>query len=139
MLVRDELEVDEVNSRPYLPRSLASSEEIALDLVSDGAEGVTADKSKIGEEYGHEKWTPHGLVNKNLFGDGSSILSWDLTVEPVVEVVTGRSVVQKTEGGESDESLDVESTSGDKDLFVGWVWMIEIVDSKTEVEFVRFP
>mmetsp|Transcript_25167 Transcript_25167/g.47784 ORF Transcript_25167/g.47784 Transcript_25167/m.47784 type:complete len:91 (-) Transcript_25167:10-282(-) len=38
VLVGDELEVNSVHNRPHFPRSLASGEEVGLDLVSNGAE-----------------------------------------------------------------------------------------------------
>ena len=116
VLVGDELEVDEVNNRPDLPRSLAGSEKIGLDLGTNGSETVTVDKSQVGEEDGHENWAPCDLVDEDLLGDRSSVLSGDLGVEPVVEIVTRRSMVEKTKSGESDESLDIESTSGNEDL-----------------------
>ena len=116
VLVGDELEVDKVNNRPDLPRSLASCEEIVFDLASNSSEGVTVDEAKVGEENRHENWAPKDLVNENLFGDRSSILSGDLVIKKVVEVVTGRSVVEKTECGKSDESLHVESTSRNENL-----------------------
>eukprot|EP00532_Pseudo-nitzschia_australis_P015927 CAMPEP_0168254410 /NCGR_PEP_ID=MMETSP0141_2-20121125/4727_1 /TAXON_ID=44445 /ORGANISM="Pseudo-nitzschia australis, Strain 10249 10 AB" /LENGTH=162 /DNA_ID=CAMNT_0008190883 /DNA_START=185 /DNA_END=674 /DNA_ORIENTATION=- len=116
MLARDELEVDKVNGGPDFPRSLASRKKIGLDLGSNGCGRVSVDKSEVGEEDGHEKRTPHGLVDKDLFGNRSSVLSGDLGIEPVVEVVTGRSVVEKTEDRKSDESLHVEWTPSDEDL-----------------------
>jgi len=116
VLVGDELKVDKVNNGPDFPRSLACRKEIVLDLGSNSSEGVTVDESKVGKENGHENWAPHGLVNDNLFRDRSSILSGDLVIEPVVEVVTGRSMIEKTECGKSDESLHVESTSGNENL-----------------------
>jgi len=117
VLAGDELEVDEMDNRPDLPGSLASRKEIGLDLGSNGSEGVTVDKSKVREEDGHEKWAPQSLVDKDLLGDGSSILSGDLGIEPVVEVMARRSVVKKSKGRKSEESLQVEWTSGNEDLF----------------------
>ena len=118
VLVGDVLEVDEVNSRPDLPGSLAGSEKIVLDLFSNGAEAIAVNESEVSEEDGHENWAPGNLVNHDLLGNRFSVLSGDLAVEPVVEVVTGRSVVEKTESGKSDESLHVEGTSGDEELYV---------------------
>ena len=116
MLAGDELEVDKVNGGPDFPRSLASRKKIGLDLGSNGSDRVSVDESEVGEEDGHEKWAPHGLVDKDLFGNGRTVLSGDLGIKPVVEVVARRSVVEKTEERKSDESLDVERTSGDEDL-----------------------
>lgn len=56
MLVGDELEVHSVNDRPDLPRSLAGGKKIVPDFRSDGAEGVSIDQSKIGEEDSHKAW-----------------------------------------------------------------------------------
>jgi len=116
VLVGDVLEVDEVNNGPDLPRSLAGREEIGLNLCSNYAERVTVAKSKVGEENGHENWAPQGLVNKDFLRDRGSVLSGDLVVKPVVEVVTGRSVVEQTECGKSNESLQVKGTSGNENL-----------------------
>jgi len=116
VLVGDELEVDKVNERPDLPRSLAGSEEIVLDLGSNGTETVSGNESKVGEEDSHEKWAPKNLVKGNLLCDRCSVLSGDLAVEPVVEVVSRRSVVEKTECGKGEESGHVERIGGDEDL-----------------------
>jgi hypothetical protein len=56
------------------------------------------------------------LVNGNLGGDRLGILSWDLGVQPVVEVVTRGAVVKETKGRKSDKSLPVEWSSTDEDL-----------------------
>mmetsp|Transcript_3555 Transcript_3555/g.8495 ORF Transcript_3555/g.8495 Transcript_3555/m.8495 type:complete len:257 (+) Transcript_3555:137-907(+) len=116
VLVGDELEVDKVNKRPDLPRSLAGSEKVVLDLGSNSSETISGDESKVSEEDSHENWAPDGLVDEDLRSDRFSVLSGDLRVEPVVEVVTRRSVVEDTESGKSEESLHVEGTSGDEDL-----------------------
>jgi hypothetical protein len=118
MLGRDELEVHGVNNRPDLPRSLASSEEVVLELVTNDSEGISVDKSKVGEEDSHEKWAPNDLVDSDLEGNISGTGSRDLAVKPVVEVVARRSVVKETEHGKTDESLNVECTSSDEDLQV---------------------
>ena len=117
VLVRDESEVDEVDKRPDLPGSLAGRKKIGLDLGSNGCEGVTVDKSKVGEEHRHEDRAPQSLVDDDLLRDRKTVLSGNFAVEPVVEVVTGRSVVKKTEGRKSDESLDVESCGANENLF----------------------
>ena len=56
MLVGDELEVDGVDNGPDLPGTLAGSEKIALDLLSNGGEGVSVDQSEVSEEDSHEAW-----------------------------------------------------------------------------------
>jgi len=113
-----------MDKRPDLPGSLASSKEIGLDLGTNGSKGVTVAESKVSEKDRHENWAPHGLVDDDLFGDGESVLSGDLAIEPVVEVVARRSVVEKSEGGKSDESLDVEWTSGNEDLLYNTVQQV---------------
>jgi hypothetical protein len=50
----DKLEVDGMHNRPDLPRSLAGAKKIVLDLVSNGAEGVSSAQAKVGEKYSHE-------------------------------------------------------------------------------------
>jgi hypothetical protein len=116
MLGGDELEVDGVNNRPDLPRSLASREEVVLDLVTNDSEGISVDKSKVGEEDSHEDRAPEDLVDSDLEGDILGSGSGDLVVKPVVEVVTRRSVVKETKCRKRKEALHVECSSGDEDL-----------------------
>jgi hypothetical protein len=122
MLGRDELEVDGMDNGPDLPRSLASTEKVVLDLASDDGHRVAIDQTKVGEEDSHEDGAlkkegkpceileisdevthivlgdpnlpPDQLVKANLHDDGLSLISRDLLVEPVVEVVSRGSVVQ---------------------------------------------
>ena len=118
VLGRDELEVDCVDNGPYLPGSLASSEQVILDLASDSGEGVSVDQSKVREEHAHENGAPNDLVKKDLLCNRQSIVSFDFTVKPVVEVVSRRSMVQETKGRKSNETLHVEGSSRDEDLFL---------------------
>lgn len=118
VLVGDELEVDKVNERPDLPGSLDGSEEIGLDLRSNFRETLSGDESKVGEEDSHENWAPNDLVKGNLLGDRHSILSGNLSVKPIVEIVSRRSVVEKTECGKGEESGHVERVGGDEDLLI---------------------
>jgi len=116
VLVGNKLEVDEVDKRPHLPRSLTSRKEVSLDLGADSSERVTADKSEVCEEDRHKNWAPGGLVNDNLFRYRNSILSRDLVVKPVVEIMARRSVVEKTKCRKGDESLHVERTPRNEKL-----------------------
>ena len=116
VLVGDELEVNGVYNGPHLPGSLAGSEEVVLDLLSDHRETVTIDKSQVGEEDSHEAWAPEKLVNSNLEGDILGFLTSDQVVEPVVEVVSRRSVVDETKERKRQETLHVKGSSDDKDL-----------------------
>jgi hypothetical protein len=50
----DELEVDGMDNGPDLPRSLARTEKVGLDLASDDGHRVAVDQTKVGEEDGHE-------------------------------------------------------------------------------------
>jgi hypothetical protein len=54
MLGGDEFEVDGVNNRPNLPRSLAGRKKIILDFASNGGKGVAVDQTEVSEEDGHE-------------------------------------------------------------------------------------
>jgi hypothetical protein len=54
MLGFDELEVEGMDNGPDLPRSLASTEKVVLDLASDDGHGVAVDQAEVGEEDGHE-------------------------------------------------------------------------------------
>lgn len=65
---------------------------------------------------GEPNLPPDQLVKGNLHEDGLGISSFDLAIEPVVEVVSRGSVVQESEGGQSEEALHVESSSADEDL-----------------------
>mmetsp|Transcript_8699 Transcript_8699/g.13347 ORF Transcript_8699/g.13347 Transcript_8699/m.13347 type:complete len:88 (+) Transcript_8699:251-514(+) len=86
-----------MDNGPYLPRSLAGTEQVILDFASNGGEGITVAKSKVGEEDRHEDGAPQNLINTNLGGNRLSISSLDLSIKPVVEVVTRGSVVDETE------------------------------------------
>jgi len=88
VLRRDELEIDGVDNRPDLPRSLASREEVILDLVANRRERITIAKSKVGKEDSHENGAPEDLINSNLKGNIFGASSLDLAIEPVVEVVS---------------------------------------------------
>mmetsp|Transcript_59860 Transcript_59860/g.177415 ORF Transcript_59860/g.177415 Transcript_59860/m.177415 type:complete len:285 (-) Transcript_59860:134-988(-) len=116
MLRRDELEVDGVNDRPHLPRSLARREEVRLDLVDNGRHAVAVHESEVREEYRHEDGAPEELIDGDLAGDGGGAGALDLGVEPVVEVVAGGAVVDEAEDGEGDEALHVEGAARDEDL-----------------------
>ena len=117
VLVGDELEVDGVDEGPDLPGTLARGEEVVLDLGGDGSDAVAVDEAKVGEEDGHEDGAPEDLVDGDLGEDGLGVGTLDLGIEPVVEVVAGGSVVDKAKDAEGDESLHVEGTTRDEDLF----------------------
>ena len=116
MLGGNELEVNGMDKGPDLPTGLTCRQEIRLDLVGNGGKRVAIDEAEIGEKDSHENGAPKDLVNGNLGGNVLGRLSWDLLVEPAVKVVARRSVVKKTKGRESDESLPVEWSTADKDL-----------------------
>lgn len=112
----DELEVNSVDNGPHLPRSLACTEQIVLDLASNGGQRISVNQSEVAEEDTHEDRAPHGLVNGNLKGNILCFGSWDLAVQPVVEVVSRRSVVDETEEGKGKEALHIEGSSADENL-----------------------
>lgn len=111
MLGGDELEVDRMDNGPDLPGSLACRKQVALDLGANGGKGVSVDQAEVGEEDRHENGAPDDLVKGNLHGNGLSIVSFNGLVQPVVEVVSRRSMVEETKGREGDESLDIEGSS----------------------------
>mmetsp|Transcript_32928 Transcript_32928/g.72238 ORF Transcript_32928/g.72238 Transcript_32928/m.72238 type:complete len:89 (+) Transcript_32928:497-763(+) len=84
---------------PDLPATLTGAEEVVLDLGTDGTETVSVDEAEVGEEDGHEDGTPNELIDGDLGEDGAAVGAGDLVIEPVVEVVAGRSVVEETEDG----------------------------------------
>jgi len=51
---------------PHLSRSLASVEQVILDLVAYGGNGISVDKSKAGEENTNKDGAPEELVYGNL-------------------------------------------------------------------------
>jgi hypothetical protein len=112
----DELEVDGVDKRPDLPGSLACGEQVILDLVSDGTEGVAVAQTKVSEEDSHEDGAPDDLIKGDLRCDMLCFASLNGLVKPVVEVVSRGSVVEESEGRKSDETLHVEGSSTDEDL-----------------------
>ena len=119
MLSANKLEVNSMNKRPNLPRSLYSSKQITLDFVSNCSKRVSIDKTKVCKEYTHEDWTPKDLVDCYFCRNGSSICSLDFGVEPVVKVVSGWSVVDESEYGEGYKSLDVKSRLYNEELVKG--------------------
>ena len=116
MLVGDELEVDSVHNGPDLPRTLASRQEVVLELVANHGKTVTVDETQVGEENSHEAGAPEKLINGNLEGNVLGFLAGNLAVKPVVEIVTRGTVVDETKDGESDETLHVEWATTDEKL-----------------------
>ena len=117
MLGGDELEVDGVHNGPDLPGTLAGREKIVLDLVANDGQGVAVDQSQVGEEDRHEARAPKNLVNCNLESHILGFLSFDLAVEPVVKVVSRRTVVDESKDREGKETLHVEGSPTDKELW----------------------
>jgi hypothetical protein len=105
-----------VHNWPHLPRTLACSEQVILDLISNDGERISVDETEVGEEDAHEDGTPEELIDGNLREDGDGISSWDLLVEPVVEVVTRGAVVDESEKGEGGKALVIDGASSDEDL-----------------------
>jgi hypothetical protein len=96
VLGADELKVDGMHQRPDLPRTLASSEQVVLNFVLNHIERITIGQTQISEEDRHEDRAPEQLVNSNLQCNMLGLGSWDLAVEPVVEVMSRRSMVDET-------------------------------------------
>ena len=88
VLGADELEVDGVHNGPYLPRALASREQIVLDLVGDDAKGISVDESEVGEKDSHEDGAPDELIKRDFGSDVLGLCSFNLFVQPVVKVVS---------------------------------------------------
>lgn len=82
MLGGDELEVDSVDNRPDLPGSLASAEEIVLDLVSNGSQRVSIHQSKVGKENTHEDGAVFKEENEAKLCEIVSIMSCHSFVRP---------------------------------------------------------
>jgi hypothetical protein len=107
-----------VHNWPHLPGSLAGGEQVILDLVANGGEGISVNKSEIGEENTHEDGAPEELIDGNLSEDGHGICARDFFVEPVVEVVSRGAVVDESEERESGKTLVINWSSSNEDLMV---------------------
>jgi len=118
VLGRNEFEVHCVNNWPDLPRSLYGSEKIRLDFVSNNREAISCNETEVCEENDHEKWAPDNLVNAYFGKNGLGASSFDLGVEPVVEVVSWWSVVQESECCKGDEALYVNYTGLDNEYLM---------------------
>lgn len=95
MLVGDELKVDGMDNGPDLPASLASAQQVVLELVTDSGKRVSVDETEVGEKDSHENGAPQDLVNSNLEGNILGASSLDLVVQPPVKVVARGSVREK--------------------------------------------
>ena len=112
----NELEVDGVHNGPDLPRSLTSRKKIFLDFIDNHRKRVTVDQTQVGEENSHKDGTPEQLVHTDLKGDMLGFSSFNLPVQPVVEVVSRRTVIDEPEDSERDESLHIERSATDEKL-----------------------
>lgn len=101
---------------PNLPRSLNGSEQISPDLVSDDTEGVSGKKSKVGEEHNHEDRAPDDLIKGNLGDNSLGIFSGDDTIQPVVEVVSGWSMPEKSKHGKGGKTFVVNTSLDNEEL-----------------------
>lgn len=115
-LVANKLEVDKVDHWPHLPGSLAGSQKIILDLASDGRQGISIDKAEVCEEDAHEDRAPEELINGNLGKYWDGIRAWNLTIKPIVKVVSRWAVVDESKEREGSKTLVVDGTSSDEDL-----------------------
>ena len=66
VLGADELKVESMDTGPYLLRTLARCEQVALDLIPNDGEGVTVHKPKVREENSHEQGAPQDLIDGDL-------------------------------------------------------------------------
>lgn len=115
MLGGNELEIHRVYNRPNLPRSLARTEQVGLYLVDNDRDRVSVDQTHVGEEHGHENGAPDQLIKGHLHGNVLGFGAFNLTVEPVVEVVARGAVVDEPEDGEGDQAPDIQrSTCNEK-------------------------
>lgn len=117
-----------MHQRPHLPRSLAGGEQVILDLITNGGEGISVDKSEVGEENTHEDWAPEELIDGNLREDRDGISSGDLFVEPIVEVVSRGAVVDESEERESGKTLVINGSSSNEDL-------IAMIEARAATDF----
>ena len=103
---------------PHFPRSLACVEQVCLDLVANGGEGISVDKSEVGEEYTHEDGAPEELIYGNLREDMDGLSARDDFVEPVVEVVTRGAVIDESKGRQSGKTHVINRSSDNEDLMI---------------------
>ena len=116
MLGGDKLEVDRMNNGPNLPRALAGREKIILDLVHNHRDRISIDQAQIGEEYRHEDGAPDNLIKGHFHGNLLGFRTFDLLVQPVVEEMSGRSMIQETKGRKSNEALHVKGATTNENL-----------------------
>ena len=88
VLGRNELEVDGMHNGPDLPRTLASREQIVLNLVDDNAKRISVDESEVGEKDSHKDGAPNELIKSDFGRHMLGLCSFDLFVQPVVKVVS---------------------------------------------------
>ena len=117
---------------PHLPRSLDGSEQISPDLVSDDTERVSGEKSKVAEEHNHEDRAPDELIKGNLGENSLGIFSGDSSIQPVVEVVTRRSMPEKSKHGKGGKTL-VINTSLDNEELYGLYKRKKVTNQKHEI------
>jgi len=107
-----------VHNWPHLPGSLAGGEQVILDLVANGGEGISVNKSEIGEENTHEDGAPEELIYGNLSEDVDGLCARDFFVEPVVEVVSRGAVVDESKGRQSGKTHVINRSSDNEDLMI---------------------
>ena len=55
-----------MDNGPYLLQTLARCEQVTLDLIPNGGEGVTVHEPEVREENSHEQGAPQDLIDGNL-------------------------------------------------------------------------
>lgn len=105
-----------MDNRPHLPRTLAGSQEVVLDLVANGIQGISIHKTEVGEEDTHKDGAPNDLIHSHLGKNGDGIGAWNLLIEPIVEVMARGTVVNESKEGEGGETLPLNGSTGDEYL-----------------------
>ena len=59
---------------------------------------------------------PYDLINSNFQGNLWSLVTFNDAVKPVVKIVTGRTMIEKSKGGKSKESLPIKWPSSNENL-----------------------
>jgi len=108
MLVGNEFEVDHMDERPNLPRSLTGTQQIVLDFGRNRTKTISIDKTQIGKEDGHEDGTPEDLINGNLAHDTLQSSTLNLGIQPIVKVMSRGTMVGKSKETQRKESFHIE-------------------------------
>ena len=83
---------------PDGPASHNSRLKVGLDLGDVLVPALTLNKIQVSEEHTAKDGVPHGLIDKDLGGNGNGLGSWQLGIQESVEEMSGGTVKEEAEG-----------------------------------------